>query len=112
MELIEQKQGSVMTVAFKGRLDASNSAGVQDRIVAIIDQGEHRLVLDLSGLDYISSAGLRVLLVAAKKLKIAAGKIALCGLQPSIREIFEIAGFIDMFPIAATRADAIASIGS
>ena len=110
MELIEQKQGNVLVAAFNGRLDASNSGATQDRVVSLIDQGEHRLVLDLEHLDYISSAGLRVLLVAAKKLKIANGKIALCGLQESIREIFEIAGFIDMFPIVGTRAQAVAAV--
>lgn len=110
MEVIEQTQGSVLVVALKGRLDAASSGAVQDRIVAVIDGGARQLVLDLAGLDYVSSAGLRVLLVAAKKMKPAGGKLCLSGLQPSIKEIFDIAGFTGMFILAPGLSEAVAAV--
>ncbi len=110
MEIVEQKQGGVLIVGLKGRLDATNSTTTQDRIVALIDAGSHQVVIDLSGLDYISSAGLRIFLMAGKKLKASNGKIALFGLQPPIHEIFEIAGFVGLFPICASREAAITTV--
>lgn len=110
MEVTEQNQGSVLVVGLKGRLDAASAGTVQDRIVAVIDGGARQLVLDLSALDYVSSAGLRVLLVAAKKMKPVGGKLCLCGLQPSIKEIFDIAGFTGMFTLAPGLDEAVAAV--
>ena len=69
-----------------------------------------RVILDLSGLEYISSAGLRVLLIVAKKVQQAQGKVALCGLTPNVREIFAISGFDAIFSIQPDAAAAIAAV--
>ncbi|MGH7166135.1 MAG: STAS domain-containing protein [Nitrospiraceae bacterium] len=71
--------------------------------------GARRLRLDLEGVDFMSSAGLRVLLVAAKRLKPLNGKIVLYSLKPQIREVFEIAGFTTIFPIYAQQEEAVRS---
>ena len=65
------------------------------------------LLFDFSELDYISSAGLRVVLVAAKRLKPLGGKLAVYGMQPQVKEVFEISGFLRILEIAHSREDAI-----
>jgi anti-anti-sigma factor len=73
----------------------------------VIDQGEKRLVIDCAGLDFISSAGLRSLLLAVKKMKAAGGAIALAALQPNVKEVFDISGFSALFTIHGSKADAL-----
>jgi stage II sporulation protein AA (anti-sigma F factor antagonist) len=79
-------------------------------VVARIDSGERRLVIDLGGVAYISSAGLRVLLLVAKRLKPPAGALVLCGLGPSVRTVLELAGFLPLFAVEADRARALARV--
>ncbi len=110
MDILEVKTGNILVLVFKGRLDANTSNGAQEKIMGLIDRGEIRLVADLSELDYISSAGLRVFMVAAKKLKSCNGKIALCSLKEHIKEIFDIAGFSVLFPTHDLRDEAIKSL--
>jgi anti-anti-sigma factor len=107
MDIVEGKEGGVMTVALKGRLDALTSKGVEERLLQLIDAGERHMVMDLSQLDYISSVGLRVLILVAKRLKQLDGKVVVCALQEPIQQVFEISGFTHIFPIYATRAEAI-----
>ena len=64
----------------------------------------------MSGLDYISSAGLRVLLVMAKKVQQAKGKVALYGLVPNVREVFAVSGFDTIFSIQPDSAAALAAV--
>ncbi|HCE44969.1 MAG TPA: anti-sigma factor antagonist [Lentisphaeria bacterium] len=104
---IQSKTGNGFTsIAIKGRLDAVTASAAEAAINRTIDSGASNLVLDLSGLDYVSSAGLRVLLVTAKKLSRQNGKIVLCGLQNTVREVFTISGFLSIFPVAADEAEA------
>jgi anti-anti-sigma factor len=106
MEIVEQKSGNVLTLALQGRLDGMTSKGVEQKILALIEGGERRLALDLSGLEYVSSIGLRVLMLAAKRLKAVGGKLAICGLKPAIKKVFDIAGFGSILRIVPTRQDA------
>jgi anti-sigma B factor antagonist len=99
MEISERKAGGVCVVSITGRLDSGTSDGLGQRLHLLIDGGERRLVIDAEKLDYISSTGLRVLLVAAKRLKAVDGRIVLSSLKPHILEVFEIAGFKSIFPI-------------
>ena len=99
MEITERKVGDVCVVGVSGRLDSATSDSFAQRLHHLIDGGERRLVIDGGTLDYISSTGLRVLLVAAKRLKAVDGRIVLSSLKPHILEVFEIAGFKSIFPI-------------
>ena len=99
MEIAERKMGNACVVGITGRLDSGTSDGLAQRLHRLIDGGERRLVIDGEHLEYISSTGLRVLLVAAKRLKAIDGKIVLSSLRPHILEVFEIAGFTSIFPI-------------
>ena len=107
--MTEQKADSATVLQFNGRLDGTNSA-VADTNLADAVSRNPTLVLDLGGLDYISSAGLRVLLKAAKQAQTAKQKLLLAGLQPSVKQVFEISGFSTLFATFATRDAALASL--
>lgn len=77
----------------KGRIDGTNAAGAEGDIKALIEAGNISLVLDLSGVDYMSSAGLRVVLIAAKSTRAAGGKTVIAGARPAILEILKMSGF-------------------
>lgn len=82
-----------LVVVPKTRLDTNNSPEVAEKITKMINDGQLEVVFDFSQTDYISSAGLRVILVVAKLLSPARGKIALCNANDQIREVLEISGF-------------------
>lgn len=106
MEIVETRSSDVVTLALAGRLDGTSSSAFEARILAHIDAGDIRLIVDMTDLDYISSVGMRVFMLAAKRLKPLGGRVVLCGLQPSIRQVFDMAGFAAIFAITETRADA------
>ena len=107
MEVIEKRQDGISIVRLLGRLDSNTSPEFEERLFGVIEDGERSVVVDFEELDYISSAGLRVLLKAAKELKRSEGKIVLCSMKDYIKEVFEIAGFVSLFPIASSVGDAI-----
>lgn len=111
MEIVEERNGGVLVVAPRGRLDTTTSPDLEKRLLSHIDTGARQVVLDLEGIEYISSAGLRVLLLVAKKLRGGGGDVVLCGLGPAVRQVFELAGFQSIFPIEASRAAAVERAG-
>ena len=94
-------------VRLKGRLDATNAPDLERELGSIIDRASVTLLVNLKDLDYISSAGLRTLLMAAKAMKKKGGAVALCALQAPVREVFDIAGFTGLFPIYDTEEVAV-----
>lgn len=110
MDISINKSGQVSVVVIRGQIDATTSKAAEDRLVELINAGERRLVLDLGQLDYISSVGLRVLILVAKRLKQAEGAVAICALQPSVQELFEIAGFDAVFRIFDTQGEAVSHV--
>ncbi len=112
MDIGAQKQDGVMVFTLTGRLDAQTAPEAEEAIKGWLADGELKLVGDLSGLDYISSAGLRVLLMTAKALQRAGGRLCLFGLQASVKQVFDIAGFSSIIPLAASRDEALATVTS
>jgi anti-anti-sigma factor len=112
MEIVETRSAGAVTLAPKGRLDGTSSSGFETRILSHIDAGDTRLIIDMAQLDYISSVGLRVFMLAIKRLKPIGGRIVLCALQPSIKQLFDIAGFSTIFTIAATPEEAATLVAS
>ncbi|MFJ1302022.1 anti-anti-sigma factor [Bordetella genomosp. 5] len=110
MNLATEKSGDVFVVAPEGQINSANAAAVEADLLAHVEKGERKIALDMSRVDYISSAGLRVVLVLAKRLKQGAGTLVLCGLQPHVREVFDISGFLAILNVADTRADALAKL--
>ena len=93
----------------RGRLDTVSSDGLRSKIEGLMDRGERQQVLDFSGLNYISSSGLRVLLTAAKRVKAVNGKLALVSLNRQNQTVFEIAGFSTVFTVYQSQEEAVDS---
>ena len=110
MKITSEKIGDVLVIGIAGRLDANTSTELQEHILTKIDVGGTNLAIDFSQVDYISSAGLRVLLMAAKKINASAGKMGLFALKDQIKEVFDIAGFTAIFQIFQSRDEALAGL--
>jgi anti-anti-sigma factor len=110
MEIGEERSEGTLVMAPSGRLDSATSGELEKRLVARLDAGERRLVLDMAGVEYISSAGLRVLLMAAKRLKEPAGGLVLCGIGPAVHTVLELAGFLPLFVVVPARQEALARL--
>jgi anti-anti-sigma factor len=99
MEIFTRKEQSTLIIGVTGRMDAATSPQFEKSIGELIAQGESVFLIDFSGLDYISSAGLRSLLIAAKQLKAKKGELAISGLKGPVKEVFTISGFYSLFKI-------------
>ena len=106
------KKDDVAVVSLKGRLDANTSDDIQAKLLKLIDKGEKLIAIDSAQLDYISSAGLRVILMALKKMKTVDGKLAVFALKDHIKEVFDISGFTSMLSIFKTQEEALNNIKS
>ena len=109
MRIVLDQTSGIDIVALVGRIDGSNSDEVEAALVPLADGGGS-VVVDCEELDYISSSGLRVLLIAAKRSKAAGTRLALAGLQPAVGEVFEMSGFLKLFDIYSSRPDAVESL--
>lgn len=110
MEIAESKEGGTIVLAPSGRLDSNSSKQMEDCLLGHISQGANSLVVDFVDLAFISSAGLRVLLMGAKRMKKSGGKLALCSLDPNILEVFKVSGFDRIFVISEDRAEALKAV--
>ena len=93
-----------------GRIDGTNASGVERALVALMDSTGPDLVFNLASVDYLSSAGLRVVLVAAKKARAAGGRTVLCGATPAVHEVLKMSGFDRILEIAPTLDEARARL--
>lgn len=107
MEITERQHNGILIFSLSGRLDSNTSPDFEKRLAEMIGQGNRRVVVDFGSLDYISSAGLRVILKTTKDIKRAEGLFVLCAMQDYVREVFEIAGFDTFLPIFTSLEDAL-----
>jgi len=108
MEIVKTgKENNAVIVKISGRMDAVTAPEFEKILSAWIDESEKYFVVDLSSLEYISSAGLRSILIIAKKLKALNGKILLAAMEESVNEVFEISGFNSIIPIHDTVQAAV-----
>ena len=107
MDIVELKKNEEsLTLALKGRLDALSADDFNRKIAEVTAEGSKQILVDMSALDYISSAGLRVILTAAKQLKKQGGELKLATLQENVATVFRISGFDKIIPILPTCDDA------
>ncbi|MGZ5428614.1 MAG: STAS domain-containing protein [Thermoanaerobaculia bacterium] len=111
LEIRESREAETLVLELIGRLDTKTSGALEKSVAAHLAAGQRRFILDLAGMEYVSSAGLRIFLMLAKKVSGGTGGLALCGLNPQVKEVFDIAGFTRLFTLAATRAEALAGGG-
>lgn len=109
MEISEEYLADMTIVDVRGRIDSNSARALGDKLSSLVEAGQTRLVIDLKLVDYISSAGFRVLLVTSRLVEDAQGKLALCNLAPDVQKLFDLAAFTDLFEIFSSRPKAAAS---
>ena len=112
MQINQDRQRGAVIVAPVGRIDSTTSASLDQHLLELAAAGERRIVIDLAGVDYISSAGLRVVLSLAKRMRENKGGLALCALGESVRRVFELSGLLPLFGITASREEAVDRVAS
>lgn len=108
--MIESKENGITILSIEGNLDADGTLAMEEKVVGLLEGGETCLLFDFSGLDYINSSGLRVLVLAYQRLKKASGKVAICGIKDYIQEVFEVSGYDKIFPLYPNKNDAISGM--
>ena len=109
--LTSEKSGQTLIISAKGRIDGANATEVQGVLSGAFEPGIKLMLLDLGGLTYISSAGLRVIMLTARTLDRSGAKFAVGSPSGPIREVFQISGFDQIIPIFDSQAEAIESLG-
>lgn len=113
METTVRTQDDVVVVSVAGRIDQASSEAFKEALAPHLErcrQGGPALVLDFSGVDYISSIGLRVLMLAARQVTAQAGRIAIAALTPVVDEVFRISRFNIVFKVYDRVDAAIAAL--
>lgn len=111
MDIQTERHGSTLIAKPQGRIDSLNAQEFQDALNNAIEENDSAVVLDMQALSYISSAGLRTVLLTAKTLEKRDAKLMVCSLSASIREVFEISGFDKIIPVHGSQAEALAGVG-
>jgi anti-anti-sigma factor len=109
MNIDIKESGGVQVLAFEGNLDTNTSPEAEAKINELIEAGASKLLVNFGQLNFISSAGLRVLLATAKKLGPAGGTLRICGLNATVQEVFDISGFGTILNVSETEEEALGS---
>jgi anti-anti-sigma factor len=109
MQINTRQVYEVLVVDLVGRLDSTSAGYGNDEMVKIVQGDQKQILINLANLDFITSAGLRVLLLAAKLLQTAGGQLKLCSPNDGVRNILETCGFNSLLTLYATEADAMKS---
>jgi anti-anti-sigma factor len=112
MQIGESRNGGVDVIAPVGRIDTTTVGALEARLTPLLAGAAPRVVIDFTGVEYISSAGLRVLLIAARRVQSARGRLVLCGMEGAVRQVFQLAGFVPLFTICDSRAAAVGEAGT
>ncbi len=112
MEISSEVREHVLVANIGERIDGSNALDFQNALTGLIDESERDVILDFENLKYISSAGLRVILMTAKTVQRQGGRLMVCSLSESVREVFKISGFDRIIPVEDSQEDAIAATRS
>lgn len=108
LETSIETSGNIRIAKLKGMLNNTTAQGLESELLKLIDEGARQLLLDFSQVDYVSSAGLRVTLVLAKRLEQEGGRLVLCAMQPHVHEVFDISGFMAILSVEPDRAAGLA----
>lgn len=111
MEIRQSDNGDVVVLELLGRLDELAAPEVQETFTELVNHKTRRVVLDMAGVEYISSSGLRVLLMLYRALSKRQGALKLCALTPFVAEVFEVSNFTTVFDIHPNREDAVHAFG-
>jgi len=112
LRIVEERRDGVLVLALAGRLGAASAASVAAAVARAVGHGHPRLVIDLEGVDYASSAGLHALTTAVEACARADGALALCGLADPVRIALDLGGVLHDLPIEPTRDRAIVRVAT
>jgi anti-anti-sigma factor len=107
MEIIKEEKKDIILLKIDGKFDAVSAPEAEKVIDKVIRDGVKKIVISMEKVRYISSAGLRTLLIAAKDIKAEKGKIVICSMPETVNKVFEISGFSTIFETCDTEAEAI-----
>jgi anti-sigma B factor antagonist len=107
MSFKEDQLDGVKVLRFNGRIDTANAPGIEQQVRNLIEAGAKSMVFDCSGIVYISSAGLRFFLIAAKQLHAQSGRFAVCGAQGHVKEVLNMAGLPAVLAIYEHETEAV-----
>ncbi len=107
MEFTVDEFGDVRAVRITGNLDTQTSTVAQEQLTQLIDNGATKILVDFEDLNYISSTGLGMLLVAVKRLEGTNGQLRICNPNKMVREVFDTSGFSEIFPVYRSQAEAL-----
>lgn len=111
MGIKSERAGGTLIARADGRIDSSNSREFHSELEAVITDSDTSVVLDFEDVAYISSAGMRVILLTAKSLQQSGTEFVLCSMNDSIREVFKISGFDKIIAIHSSQAEALSAVG-
>lgn len=107
VDISENTKGDILILHIKGRLDALSSPAAEKKIFDNINQGNNKLLLDFAGVEYLSSAGMRMLLSTTKKLKTLAGKLVVCSITTNVMDVLKMSGFDHVLELSKSEDDAL-----
>jgi anti-anti-sigma factor len=110
MEIQKERVGDVYVVTVNGRLDGIYSSAFANQVGELITGENPKILIDFTDIDFVTSAGLRALLLLVKKAQASGSVFALCGVNEQVREVLDISGFTAMFSIHPGRAEGIAAL--
>ncbi len=110
MEIKVRKTGDVSILDFSGKLDTGTSAEAESAINVVLEGGCSKVIINLRGIEYVSSSGLRVFLITVKKIATLEGKFIICEPNDVVTEILDISGFSTILDVRKTEAEALSAI--
>ncbi len=107
MDFTVDELGDVRAVRIAGNLDTQTAPVAQEQLMQLIDDGATKILVDFEDLNYISSSGLRMLLVAVKRLETTSGQLRVCNANKTVQEVFEVSGFANIFSVYGSKTEAL-----
>ncbi len=107
MTISVKTTNDVKVLHCEGELDTQTAPDAQEQLNQLIDEGARKVLVNFEKLEYISSAGLHVLLIAAKQLKAVDGELRVCGLNEVVKEVFDISGFVTILKVCGSESEAL-----
>ena len=109
MDLIVERDGGIVCCFVDGRVDSDTAMDFRDQVIEVVSEGDELLLLDLSPVNYVSSAGLQSFLIIARQMGQQGVSFAVCSLTEGVRQVFEVAGFDRVLTVYRDRQEAVAS---
>ncbi len=112
MDIQKERVGDVDVVTAEGRLDGIYSSAFAKEVGALITGTKPKVLIDFTNIDFVTSAGLRAVLLLMRKAMASGGAFALCGVNDQVREVLAISGFAEIFTVHSGRAEGVAALAA